>query len=180
MNIKYYLRGLGVGLVVATVILAIAYRINDSKNNIIEQARKLGMVFPSEITEASSEDDTSLDTTLEESTNDTSLEDTTEDASLEDTTEEDTTEEDTTTTEEETSTEEATTTIVAVVTGQITITSSMGSESVSQALKNAGIISDWSDFNNYLINNGYAQRIQNGTFTVNSGMSYKEIAELIS
>ena len=103
-----------------------------------------------------------------------------EDASLEDTTEEDTTEEDTTTTEEETSTEEATTTIVAVVTGQITITSSMGSESVSQALKNAGIISDWSDFNNYLINNGYAQRIQNGTFTVNSGMSYKEIAELIS
>jgi len=174
MNIKYYLRGLGVGLVVATVILAIAYRINDSKTNIIEQARELGMVFPSEITEASSEDDTSFDTTLEESTNDTSLEDTTEDASLEDTTEEDTT------TTEETSTEEATTTTVAVVTGQITITSSMGSESVSQALKNAGIISDWSDFNNYLINNGYAQRIQNGTFTVNSGMSYKEIAELIS
>lgn len=46
MKIKWFIRGLGVGIIITALILCITYR-NDSKsNNIIQQAKELGMEFP--------------------------------------------------------------------------------------------------------------------------------------
>ena len=42
------------------------------------------------------------------------------------------------------------------------------------------MIKDATDFDNYLIKNGYANRIRVGTHTLTIGMTYEEIAIAIS
>lgn len=57
-----------------------------------------------------------------------------------------------------------------------------GSDStkVSQILQNAGVIDNAADFDSYLVQSGKDRRIRSGTFYVNQGSSYGEIAALIS
>ena len=45
-GIKYFLRGLGVGIVLTALAFSIGYRVNAPKQNVVEQAKELGMVFP--------------------------------------------------------------------------------------------------------------------------------------
>ncbi len=57
MTKKYFFRGLGVGIIAATAVFFIMIRFNDnenksvsySQNEIIERAKKLGMIFVSEV-----------------------------------------------------------------------------------------------------------------------------------
>ena len=49
MKLKYYLRGLGIGIIIAVVIMIIAFRIHGSEmsdQQVIERAQELGMVIP--------------------------------------------------------------------------------------------------------------------------------------
>ena len=46
MKLKYFLRGLGVGMVVTALVLCIAYRNSSSGKSVVEQAKELGMAFP--------------------------------------------------------------------------------------------------------------------------------------
>ena len=46
MKMKYFLRGLGVGVLLATLLLCMSYRGQNSENSIIKQAKELGMQFP--------------------------------------------------------------------------------------------------------------------------------------
>lgn len=46
MKLKYFLRGLGTGILLTALILCINYRTNSSGQDVVEQAKKLGMVFP--------------------------------------------------------------------------------------------------------------------------------------
>ena len=46
MKMRYFLRGLGVGVLLATLLLCISYRGQNSENSIIKQAKELGMQFP--------------------------------------------------------------------------------------------------------------------------------------
>ena len=195
MKLKYYLRGLGVGIFVTALIMTIAHHISENKrtmtdSEIISAAKKLGMVmeeetlFP-ETTEYEEE------TTVEDSTEEETSE---EETSEEETTEEETTVEETTAepetepetekpTEPETEkptepeTEKPTKSVTEYT---LTISSGMYSEKVSELLANAGIVSSANDFNNYLINNGYAERLCTGTFKLNTGMSNEEIARAIT
>lgn len=51
MKFRYYLRGAGVGIIVTTIILAIAFSNNKptmSADEIIKEAEKLGMIMPEE------------------------------------------------------------------------------------------------------------------------------------
>ena len=48
MKLKYYLRGLGSGIIIATAVLAIAFAITNRDANIISKARELGMIFAEE------------------------------------------------------------------------------------------------------------------------------------
>ena len=46
MKMRYFLRGLGVGVLLATLLLCMSYRGQNSENSIIKQAKELGMQFP--------------------------------------------------------------------------------------------------------------------------------------
>jgi hypothetical protein len=177
MKLKYFLRGLGTGILFATLIMFISYGYRNTDARIKEKAKELGMV------EGNSETSLSIINTGgskgEETTNPDSSQNTT---SPETTTPEITTQETTTL---ETKTSEETTTlqdgyINSQTEYQLTISSGMDSSSVSRLLKNAGAIEDANDFDNYLVSNGYAERIRVGIFTIPGGSTYEQIAKLIA
>ena len=191
MKLKYYLRGLGTGILFATVILFISYAYRMSDKQIKERAKELGMVFPSK--EASVEVETTTKEVADESiTSEKDSEEVKDDETKESTsdieteekaTEETSTEEITTeekTTEETTTEEETTKSDKPVKSYVLTVTSRTISRDVARKLEDAGIIDDAEEFNDYLCENDYASNIQNGKFTVKSNMTYKEIAEIIT
>ena len=119
MKLKYYLKGIGVGIIFATFVLAISFAFNGDKmseQEIVEAAMELGMVWPSsqkddETTSAPTESETT--TEKETTTTPTESETPTEETTTMPTESETTTEEEETTTtptESETTTEEETTT----------------------------------------------------------------------
>ncbi|MZP30562.1 hypothetical protein GTO91_12645 [Heliobacterium undosum] len=59
----------------------------------------------------------------------------------------------------------------------ITVTSGDTSETVAQKLKAIGVIADAERFNRYLVENGYATRIQDGTLSMSVGLAEEEIAK---
>lgn len=201
MRLKYYLRGLGTGILFATIILMISYSYKMSDKQIKEKALKLGMVYPEKTTvteeikttdsesenTTTGEENSQTETTKEETTT-SKVEETTASKVEETTTKEETTKEETTkeqTTQESTTkepqTEETTTKNNAdVKTYVLTVTSRTSSKQVAMALESAGIISNYKEFDDYLCDNGYASNIQNGKFTITSDMSYKQIAETIT
>lgn len=57
MKFKYYLRGIGLGILVATLVLTVSVRIRGgimTDDRAIERAKELGMVIPEEETESGS------------------------------------------------------------------------------------------------------------------------------
>lgn len=181
MKLKYYLRGLGVGIVVTAVILTIANHLGNkmSDEDIMKRAAKLGMVmkedeslFPPTEPETTTPEPTSPSPTEQDTT-------AVKPAEPETTTPEPTTP---VPTEPETTTPvsaEPQTSGVVIHTATITVTSGMYSEAVSQRLEEAGIVKNWREFNEYLTSNGYAERLQTGTHSFNSEMDFNEIAEIL-
>lgn len=218
MKFKYFLRGLGTGIIFASIICLVAFQNTDSNNisdkEVIERAKELGLVEKEESvkdmfasnkaseeaknnqkenkTENVPKDDkdysSKQDTTVEKVTEtNTTEKNTTEKKTTEKkTTETKTTKENTTekkATEERTTEKNATeqnTTEGNNKTVTITIKGGSTSFPVCQKLQELGVIEDATDFDNYLIKNGYANRIRVGTHTLTIGMSYKEIAIAIS
>lgn len=174
MKLKYYLRGLGIGILVTAAILTIVYHTKGSMSDsqIKKRAAQLGMVM------ASTEDDTlfaqttQADTTIEE-TGTISVEETTTVVETTEAVTEAPTEKPT-----EAPTEKPTE--PAAAKAVLTISPGMYSESVSAELARLGIITNQKEFNSYLVNNGYAERIQTGDFKVKADMSYDEIARIIT
>ncbi|MDO5127752.1 MAG: hypothetical protein Q4D54_08385, partial [Eubacteriales bacterium] len=78
-------------------------------------------------------------------------------------------------------TEATTETTTEAVSGNlsITVTSGMGSESVAAMLQSAGIIDDALSFDNFLIEKGYATKLEVGTFYFSDNMSFEEIAQIL-
>lgn len=225
MKLKYYLRGLGLGIILTSLILVISRNINGgmSDKEIIKRAEALGMVMSTEDSlfdnpdgETTTSDD--KETTTDESENGTTQEQSSEDGETEesskgentttesvtDESEEVTTEEtssqeetqtsstqesetasksetETTSPQEEETTEENTTeaetpTVKTVV---INITKGMRCMEVANILYKEGIIDDAEDFNQYMRQHGYTQEILIGTYTLNSSMTFDEIADII-
>lgn len=171
MKLKYYLRGLGVGIVVTAVILTIANHLGNkmSDEDIIKRAAKLGMVM---------KEDESLFPPTEPET--TTPEPTSPSPAEQDTTAVKPAEPETTTPEPTTPVPaEPQTSGVVIHTATITVTSGMYSEAVSQKLEEAGIVKNWREFNEYLTSNGYSERLQTGTHSFNSEMDFNEIAEIL-
>ena len=174
MKLKYYLRGLGIGILVTAAILTIVYHTKGSMSDsqIMKRAAQLGMVM------ASTEDDTlfaqttQVDTTIEE-TGTISVEETT---TVVETTEAVTE----ASTEKPTEAPTEAPTEPAAAEAVLTISPGMYSESVSAELVRLGIITNQKEFNSYLVNNGYAECIQTGDFKIKANMSYDEIARIIT
>ena len=174
MKRKYFVRGLGVGILFGALIMFAAYMTSGknrmSDEDVIKRAQELGMVKQSEYVLES--DVTSQETTTEEIT--TEAPTTTEKATTEATTTEKTTTEKATT--EVSTTEKADTSTQTTV----TISSGMSSGAIASALANAGLVDDASKFNSFLVANGYDMKLETGNFSLETGMSYEEIAKILT
>lgn len=173
MKFRYFLRGVGIGIVFATIIFSVAYRQSGNPKmtdqQVIERAKELGMVEPG----------TSIKDLLDNNSSKTEVE-TTSDSGTETSqvTEADTTTEVTTESATEATSEETTEQPEENV--EITIGRGAASDTVCQQLQDAGMIEDAAEFDKYLIDNGYASRIRVGTHILSKGMDFHAIAEAIS
>lgn len=203
MKLKYYLRGLGIGMAVTALILGISFSGRQGQEaqtltdeQIRERASELGMVDSSELTlaalassaaqtpeatiepEAAAEPET---TTEPEATAEPKM--TTE---PEATAEPETTTDPEATAEPETMTEPEATAEPELITApeqsQTTITIKKGSDSgsVSRMLYEAGLVENAKAFDNYLCNNGYSRSINPGIYEIAPGTSEEEIAKIIT
>jgi len=174
MKLKYYLRGLGIGILVTAAILTIVYHTKGSMSDsqIMKRAAQLGMVMASTEEDTLFAQTTQVDTTIEE-TGTISVEETT---TVVETTEAVTE----ASTEKPTEAPTEALTEPAAAEAVLTISPGMYSESVSAELVRLGIITNQKEFNSYLVNNGYAERIQTGDFKIKADMSYDEIARIIT
>lgn len=182
MKLKYYLRGLGIGILVTAAILTIVYHTKGSMSDsqIKKRAAQLGMVMASTEEDTLFAQTTQADTTIEE-TGTISVEETTTVVETTEAVTEAPTEKPTEKpTEAPTEAPTEKPTEPAAAKAVLTISPGMYSESVSAELARLGIITNQKEFNSYLVNNGYAERIQTGDFKVKADMSYDEIARIIT
>lgn len=198
MKLKYYLRGLGIGMMVTALILGISFSNRQGQaaqtmtdDQIRERAAELGMVDSGELTLAELQN--SAKQPMENTPEDVkeTQETQTEVSPVTTTEPEITTQPEATKAPEATSEPEATeapeiTTVpntAAPEQGQvagITINRGDDSGSVSRRLYEAGLVEDARAFDSYLCNNGYSRSINPGTYEIAPGTSEEEIAKIIT
>ena len=189
MKLKYYLRGLGIGMAVTALILGISFSGRQGQEaqtltdeQIRERASELGMVDSSELTLAALQNSAQPQTTMEPEVTEESETMTEREATAEPET---TTEPEATAEPEMTTKPEATEEpelITAPEQSQTTITIKKGSDSgsVSRVLYEAGLVENAKAFDNYLCNNGYSRSINPGIYEIAPGTSEEEIAKIIT
>lgn len=198
MKLKYYLRGLGIGMIVTALILGISFSSRQEQaqtmtdDQIRERAAELGMVDSSELTLAALQNDAMQPTesTPQETQTQNSPEAATEPEETQTpetntepevtVTPEVTNEPETTVTPEATPEPEVTKVPEQTQTAGITINRGDDSGSVSRRLYEAGLVENAKAFDNYLCNNGYSRNINPGTYEIVPGTSEEEIAKIIT
>ncbi len=192
MKLKYYLRGLGIGIIVTTVLLMIAFALHKpvmSDADVINRAKQLGMIMP--------EDEETLQSTENtETTEATEVSETTEENTETVQTETDT--ENSATTEETAATETPgqtdTVTTDTEITGKentdngtiegaapYTLVVNRGDvcRVVCENLQANGIVDDSEAFRKFLAQKGFASSISVGSYTIPYGLDYEEIYQIL-
>ena len=178
MRLKYYIRGLGAGILLATILLSVSFFFGGGYKNkelsdeeIIARAEKLGMVME----EKDSKEDTA------KTDNETSEEDADtvdESSATEEKPEEEMTIDEFVEEAEETNAaeqnEDDTVSYQA-----FTVKSGESSETIANNLYKQGLVDSSASFNKYLGELGVDNRIQSGTFYVQVGSSYDDIVALL-
>ena len=195
MKLKYYLRGLGIGMIVTALILGISFSNRQEQtaqgmtdDQIRERAAELGMVDSSELTLAALQNGAKQPTenATEDPVETQGQKETTEVAETTADLQETQTTAETATAPENTA--EPETTIVPENTAEtdqeldtgITIQRGDDSGSVSRKLYEAGLVENAKAFDNYLCHNGYSRSINPGTYEIEPGTSEEEIAKIIT
>lgn len=198
MKLKYYLRGLAVGILLTTIILTIANIGNKplSDAQIRQRALALGMVDSESMklsdlqneTESSKAESTVPESTAQESTVQESTvpesSETKSDVPTSTVPESVVPESKPAASSVESSVPESSSVSVSEpeTTKPVTIQIKSGANSytVSKDLAAAGLVEDAKAYDDYLCKNGYAQKIHVGTYEIVPGMSYEEIAKMIA
>lgn len=192
---KRFLQGLGAGILATTLVFTVAYyTVGNNKmsdKEIMKQARKLGMVQPTEAPLFSdgnkgeiTNNDQNQNVGEQQVDNGNAAQDTPQDnqnpegqpqnndesQGASDASPEGNDEEPPSAPSEDNSDG----------TVKLTINEGDGAAVVSWRLKELGIVSDAMDFDRYLRNNSKSHIIQIGTFELKPGMSYEEVADIIS
>lgn len=205
MKIRYYLRGLGLGILVTAVFFMLGGNSKQTMSDemIKERAKELGMIENTVLadigttaesveetisgaeveTEVVSEEESAPETIVEEVTEtevteEVTVEEATQTESVEESVEESTVEE----SEEVTSQIEETEEAEKPSDGQIfsiIVNKGEGSDTVSQRLYEAGLVDDPYAYDKYLMQNGYDRRIGAGEHLIPSGSSWQEIAQIL-
>ena len=159
MKLKYYLRGLGIGIIITTILLMIAFALHKptmSDADIIARAKQLGMVMP--------EDEEPLqDTETTESTEVTAVPET-ETAQI-----------------EEQTTETAANTEEPVTAAPYTLVVNRGDvcRIVCENLQANGVVDDAEAFRKFLGQKGFASSISVGSYSIPYGLDYEEIYQIL-
>ena len=196
MRMRYYLRGLGIGIVVTALLMGFTKggqkeTLTDAE--IVERAKSLGMVESSVLSadlgdkEDISENDISeadqqeiMSETEPEIADNTKQTEPEAADNMEQTEPETTDNTEQTNPEKETEAdnpeEEETVTEKRYV---VTIYSGDGSRTVANRLEEMGVIEDAAEFDRYLCQNGYDKRLTTGNHEINAGADEKETAEAL-
>lgn len=188
MKRKYYLRGIGVGILFATIVLFTAYSISGGKKmsdeEVIKRAEELGMVQAESVLDHLTKPANSTEDDTPEATADTtdSISDTTlgEETSGEETSEGNSSEELINTEEGNSNSGASSESTENVRMVNFTVVSGMSSWNVATILRDQGVIEDASDFDSYLVANGYSSRINVGEYSVAVGSDYETIANMLT
>ena len=172
MKLKYYMRGLGVGIIVTTIILGIGKRnTRPSDKEIIDMAKELGMEFVQVEEDSIEKALKGLEPNITEAVKPSPTE--TIKPSPTETIKPSPTE-----TVEPTPTQAEEPTHVETI--SFTIKRGMSSIDVAELLKEVGLVEDARDFNRYINKQGKASVIRVGTFTLPETATYEEIIDTIS
>ena len=178
---KNFIRGMGVGILITTMVLGIAYMLTGnqiSDSEIRERAKKLGMV------EASQDDILGIKKVTEDAV--------TQDTITAETLQQTMPSEDETEQVQPVISEEPVTVSEAVpqadeiqaipdTAEKVTVTIKRGQDgvSISQMLQQQGVVADAADFTHYLSQNQLQMYILHGTFELYKNMPYEEIVKQI-
>lgn len=167
MNFKYYLRGLGTGIVVTLIIVTISNSLRGSKTA-SENAAQPSSIQPTSAIEAILNNQRTTQAYGDAASADTASADVTSADVI------------------SADTSSAETVSDNVQQGQqgrnitVSFETIQSSEAAAQLLEKAGIVDNWRNFNSYLVNNGYDRKVSGGTFSFSGNESYKEIAGIIT
>ena len=199
MKLKYYLRGLGIGIVVTAIIMSFTGKPEELTNAEIKiRAAQLGMVEKNVLSDIQKENESSEEIMKEndvvedvpEADNELNAENTqdvienTEEMVSNATEENENIEETTSDTEnqnQEAGNSETDVSVDEVVENYIIIQveNGNGSEVVSQRVFEAGLVNSAKEYNKYLITNGYDRRLRTGNHEIPAGASEEEIAKIL-
>lgn len=203
MRLKYYLRGLGIGIVVTTIILMISFSIHKeeiSDEQIIARAEALGMEFPkaslfsdntegTEASETTEQLDVIKETEASEAANNTEKIQESETADDSETSEQEegsekesekTDNKDTEASEKDNS-ETAGEVQDKPAEGEYMLTIQRGAvcRDICEELFENGLVADSEAFRVYLGNVGYASNMKVGKYKISYGLSYEEIYHIL-
>ena len=209
MKMRYYLRGLGLGILVT----AIFFLVGDSSGKTMSdeqikaRAKELGMIestvlaeIPKEEIAESAEEESSIESVMENETEaveasaeeteteeESSEEETTEEISseaeeesVEESKTEDKNTEETSAPEESSTVEEQTSTTANTESVSIVVHSGEGSDDVSRRLADMGLVADAHEYDKYLMANGYDKKIRTGEHIIPAGATWEEMARILS
>lgn len=205
MKIRYYLRGLGLGILVTAVFFMVSDKSSQTMSDemIKARARELGMSESVVLSELATQVEETVPAEEEPDTVEEIMEETvTEEAQEASTVEEVTEAEEEESVEEpvseeaveeefpaqETSSEEKTEEVVVESSSQVTSNSEPvvvavnrgeGSDTVSRRLQEAGLVADAHEYDRYLMANGYDKRIGVGEHSIPAGATWEDIAKIL-
>lgn len=203
MKLKYYLRGLGIGILITTVILSLAGigRKNMTDEEVVKRAKELGMVESTLLSDLPDQtkaeevrptepETPEPETSLQPETSEQEISAEPEAGPGPETLEPEVSSEpeesastpETPVAPEETpvSPEDGNPDTPAGETVTLVIGRGESSTTVSKNLKKAGIVEDAAAFDRFLCNNGYDKKIITGTYEIPYGASEEEIAKIIT
>ncbi|MBP5596817.1 MAG: endolytic transglycosylase MltG [Pseudobutyrivibrio sp.] len=180
MRLKYYIRGIGAGILLATILLSISFFFGGGYKNkeltddeIIQRAEKLGMVMEEKESKEGDEEQSEESSENEEAESvDESLSEENQKPEEEMTIDEFVDEAEATNAAE--TKEDSTVSYQA-----FTVKGGQSSETIANNLYKQGLVDSASSFNEYLGELGVDNRIQSGTFYVQVGSSYDDIVALL-
>lgn len=190
MRLKYYLRGLGLGIIFAVIIMMIGFHGNKqsmSDTEIIEKAKTLGMVEAKNISGTVADEYNSEKTDTSATNSDASSQkaETEQDSQMQDsqTAQEDTQQEDTQQEAAQPAADAKQETVEpqdAVTTYTISVTSQDTCRTIAEKLKALNLVDDAEQFRIYMGQKGADHFIADGEHVIPQGASYDDIITILT
>lgn len=191
MRLKYYLRGIGLGIIFTVIVLSVSNNSNKSTDNSVNTENISS--GKTDITHENSEDskiiedseaDSSIDGTenqsIKENINNTEISDKKEyENNQSDSQADDTSNQPDSQVADTPNQPPASETVAEPQIITITVQQGEYCRPIAQKLKDAGLIEDAEDFRLYMGQIGYASFIHSGDFQIPMGASYEEIANIL-